>query len=86
VAQQLLKKQLEKHQLNVVTTNNGQEAIDGMLYGFYSLSPFVFTVLLEWEARGPGFFSLALFDHRMYCICLFSRMTTNLIIPRYANL
>ncbi|EKM60729.1 uncharacterized protein PHACADRAFT_155836 [Phanerochaete carnosa HHB-10118-sp] len=47
VAQKLLIKQLERFDLNVVATFNGEEAI------------------AEWEARGPGYFSVALFDHHM---------------------
>ncbi|KAG6917237.1 hypothetical protein DXG01_003351 [Tephrocybe rancida] len=46
IARQLLVKQLQRLQLNVIATGNGEEA------------------LAEWEARGPGFFSAALFDHR----------------------
>jgi len=47
IAQQLLVKQLQRYQLNVTATSNGEEAV------------------AEWEARGPGYFSVALFDHHM---------------------
>ncbi|KAJ3575904.1 hypothetical protein NP233_g779 [Leucocoprinus birnbaumii] len=46
IAQNLLVKQLERCDLKVTATNNGEEAIS------------------EWEKHGPGYFSLALFDHR----------------------
>ncbi|EGO02766.1 hypothetical protein SERLA73DRAFT_150394 [Serpula lacrymans var. lacrymans S7.3] len=46
VAQNLLVKQLERYQLSVTATSNGEEAIK------------------EWETREPGFFTVALFDHR----------------------
>ncbi|KAJ3802608.1 hypothetical protein GGU11DRAFT_813370 [Lentinula aff. detonsa] len=46
IAQNLLVKQLERYQLNVTATSNGNEA------------------LAEWEAHEPGYFSVALFDHR----------------------
>ncbi|KAG6804976.1 hypothetical protein H0H93_006104, partial [Arthromyces matolae] len=45
IARQLLVRQLQRLQLNVIATGNGEEA------------------LAEWEARGPGYFSAALFDH-----------------------
>ncbi|KAF8823868.1 hypothetical protein HHX47_DHR9000114 [Lentinula edodes] len=48
IAQNLLVKQLERYQLNVTATSNGNEAI------------------AEWEAHEPGYFSVALFDHRRY--------------------
>ncbi|KAI9509850.1 hypothetical protein F5148DRAFT_1275037 [Russula earlei] len=46
VAQKLLVKQLQRYDLNVVATSNGEEAIT------------------EWERHDPGYFSLAVFDHR----------------------
>ena len=51
VAQKLLVKQLERYELNVVATSNGEEAI------------------AEWESHEPGYFSVALFDHRA-CLLL----------------
>ena len=48
VAQKLLVKQLERYDLNVIATSNGEEAI------------------AEWERHEPGYFSVALFDHRAY--------------------
>ncbi|KAG6814453.1 hypothetical protein H0H92_007457 [Tricholoma furcatifolium] len=47
IAQNLLIKQLERLNLSVTATGNGEEAI------------------AEWEARDPGYFSVALFDHHM---------------------
>jgi len=47
IAQNLLMKQLERYDLKVIATSNGEEAIT------------------EWESRGPGYFSLAFFDHHM---------------------
>lgn len=41
-------KQLERYDLNVVATSNGEEAI------------------AEWERHEPGYFSVALFDHRKH--------------------
>jgi CheY-like chemotaxis protein len=46
IAQNLLVKQLQRYDLNVVATSNGEEAI------------------AAWEKHPPGYFSLALFDHR----------------------
>ncbi|KAG6826299.1 hypothetical protein H0H92_000385 [Tricholoma furcatifolium] len=46
IARQLLVKQLQRLQLHVIATGNGEEA------------------LAEWNARGPGYFSAALFDQR----------------------
>ncbi|KAG6832837.1 hypothetical protein H0H87_000191 [Tephrocybe sp. NHM501043] len=47
IARRVLVKQLQRLQLTVIATGNGEEA------------------LAEWEARGPGYFSAALFDHHM---------------------
>ncbi|KIP05676.1 hypothetical protein PHLGIDRAFT_128752 [Phlebiopsis gigantea 11061_1 CR5-6] len=47
IARKLLIRQLEKFDLNVVATTNGEEAV------------------MQWESRGPGYFSIALFDHHM---------------------
>lgn len=46
LAQNVLIKQLERYNLAVTATSNGEEAI------------------AEWEAHEPGYFSVALFDHR----------------------
>ncbi|TFY83386.1 hypothetical protein EWM64_g624 [Hericium alpestre] len=48
VAQKLLVKQLERHDLVVTATSNGEEAIK------------------EWESHEPGYFSVAMFDHRQF--------------------
>ncbi len=65
IAQNLLVKQLQRFDLKVYATSNGEEAIAGMsvdLMGFISSNC---TELIEWEAHDPGFFSVALFDHRL---------------------
>jgi hypothetical protein len=46
IAQNLLVKQLERYQLKVTATSNGEEAT------------------AAWESHEPGYFSVALFDHR----------------------
>lgn len=46
IAQNLLVKQLERYQLKVTATSNGEEAV------------------AAWESHEPGYFSVALFDHR----------------------
>jgi CheY-like chemotaxis protein len=66
VAQQLLVKQLQKHQLNVVATSDGQEAIDRKCSSKIFLLRPVLMASSEWEAHKPGFFTIALFDHREY--------------------
>lgn len=70
VARQLLIKQLERFQLQVVATTNGQEALDGMFFwsALYSAS-FRVDLFTEWSSHPPGYFSLAMFDHRV-CIDL----------------
>lgn len=67
VAQQLLIMQLERHKLVVTATSNGEEAVKG------SFSPIYLTAFLrqcfataEWESHDPGYYSIALFDHREY--------------------
>ncbi|KAI0005369.1 hypothetical protein BJV74DRAFT_875326 [Russula compacta] len=66
VAQKLLVKQLQRYDLNVIATSNGEEAI------------------AEFERHDPGYFSLAMFDHRM---CLFGPLSIGLTLRfRYANL
>jgi CheY-like chemotaxis protein len=64
VAQKLLVKQLQRFDLNVIATSNGEEAIAGsvlLLKGPTRIT----TLSLEWEGHDPGYFSLAMFDHRM---------------------
>jgi hypothetical protein len=64
VAQKLLVKQLQRYDLNVIATSNGEEAIAGNY--FVVQIPTGFTIsFLEWERYEPGYFSLAIFDHRM---------------------
>jgi hypothetical protein len=65
IAQNLLVKQLERHHLNVTATGNGEEAISGV-FSFFSENTFLTGKLdnIEWEAHEPGYFSVALFDHR----------------------
>jgi len=64
IAQNLLVKQLERYQLNVTATSNGNEAIARK--SIHRTKDSVFWDLLpaEWEAHEPGYFSVALFDHR----------------------
>lgn len=52
IAQQLLIKILQRADLKVVATSNGNEA------------------LAEWEAKEPGYFTVALFDHRKWLYTL----------------
>jgi hypothetical protein len=69
VAQKLLVKQLQRYGLNVIATSNGEEAIAGK-YVVVLLALTTFTIsFLEWERRGPGYFSLAMFDHRVLSSC-----------------
>ncbi len=62
IAQNLLMKQLERYDFKVTATSNGEEAIAGT--SLDSSITFFPDVLPEWENHGPGYFSLALFDHR----------------------
>jgi CheY-like chemotaxis protein len=48
IAQKLLVKQLQQHNLTVVAASDGVQAIE------------------EWERHEPGYFNLALFDHRQF--------------------
>lgn len=65
IAQNLLIKQLERYQLKVTATSNGEEAIAGEfpIPRHVSWSPFE-PDDLAWEGHDPGYFSVALFDHR----------------------
>ena len=63
VAQKLLVKQLERYDLNVIATSNGEEAIAGMCYVLFT-QVHVSHLVIEWERHEPGYFSVALFDHR----------------------
>ncbi|KAF5355680.1 hypothetical protein D9756_004007 [Leucocoprinus leucothites] len=65
IAQNLLVKQLERYDLKVTATSNGEEAISGGCL-ILNTSPILAAepLLEEWEKHGPGYFSLALFDHR----------------------
>ncbi|KAI0271645.1 histidine kinase [Gloeopeniophorella convolvens] len=63
VAQKLLVKQLQRFDLNVVTTSNGEEAVTGK-WSVY-LVPSLLMSYAEWERHEPGYFSLAMFDHHM---------------------
>ncbi|KAI6159530.1 STKc type histidine kinase [Pisolithus thermaeus] len=63
VAQNLLVKQLERYQLKVVATNDGQEALNGCPAFWWPRHSL--TSCTAWESREPGYFALALFDHHM---------------------
>jgi len=56
-------KQLQRYDLNVIATSNGEEAITGNHLSDMSLH--TAHLRLEWERHEPGYFSLAMFDHRM---------------------
>ena len=58
-------KQLQRYDLNVVATSNGEEAITGNHILDTELSYITAHLHLEWERHEPGYFSLAMFDHRM---------------------
>lgn len=64
MAQKLLIKQLERYDLQVVATSNGEEAITGQWLSCYDVVETETVLKLEWESRESGFFSVALFDHR----------------------
>jgi hypothetical protein len=63
IAQNLLVKQLERYQLNVIATGNGHEALAGRARELLRVDMLIY-ICAEWEAREPGYFSVALFDHR----------------------
>ncbi|KAI8983351.1 histidine kinase [Trametes punicea] len=65
VAQKLLVKQLERYDLNVVATSNGEEAIAGEYASVLLHGTLLSLPDLEWERHEPGYFSVALFDHHM---------------------
>jgi hypothetical protein len=86
IAQNVLVKQLQRFDLRVYATNNGEEAIAGEsvdLIGFISSNR---TKSLEWEAHDPGFFSVALFDHRSSIIFREVVFSTNAFPNRHADL
>ncbi len=66
VAQKLLVKQLERYNLNVIATSNGEEALAGTyMHSLLFIVP-AHRRSKEWERREPGYFSVALFDHRAF--------------------
>jgi hypothetical protein len=72
VAQKLLIKQLERFDLRVVATSNGEEAITGE--PIYQRAWAYTEWILEWESHEPGYFSAALFDHRERQYINFSKL------------
>jgi CheY-like chemotaxis protein len=65
IAQSLLVKQLERYNLNVTATNNGEEAIAGLYWRIFEVQGTNSNSHVAWEAHDPGYFSVALFDHRI---------------------
>ena len=64
IAQNLLVKQLQRYHLNVTATGDGEEAILGMLPSH--IRYLCLLTIAEWESHEPGYFSVALFDHRKF--------------------
>lgn len=78
IAQSLLVKQLERQDLTVTATNNGEEAIAGTYCNkkrwrsVHRMS----ICFSEWEKHDPGYFQVALFDHRKW-VCTSVELTSN---------
>ncbi len=85
IAQQLLVKQLQRYQLNVTATSNGNEAISGRIKLLLSLI-LLSELFTEWESRDPGYFTVALFDHRKWsCLRSSAALTFLFQICPYAT-
>ena len=86
IAQNLLVKQLQRFDLKVYATNNGEEAVAGESVDLIGLISSNCTKPLAWEAHDPGFFSVALFDHRSSKIFREGVFSTNAFPDRHADL
>lgn len=86
IAQNLLIKQLQRHHLEVVATSNGEEAIAGMFHVIVVVIAFFKGLSIEWEAHEPGFFSVALFDHRKSSSNLFCTRISKLKTPYISDM